>query len=85
MLVYSWDGLSPANQKDVLALRAVYEQLWLDVLAQARKEGLIDVDPFVLRRLLTGAISWSGTWFDPKGSMSVPQLVDIVLAMAIRR
>lgn len=82
VLVYSWAGLSPANQKEVLELRSVYEQIWLDVLAAARQEGLIDVEPFVLRRLLTGAISWSSTWFDPKGPMSLPQLVDTVLGMA---
>jgi len=85
VLVYSWEGLSPGNQKDVLELRAIYEQLWLDVLAQAKQEGLVDVEPFVLRRLLTGAISWSGTWFDPKGAMSLAQLVDTVLGMAVRR
>ncbi|MFZ5699517.1 MAG: TetR/AcrR family transcriptional regulator [Pseudomonadota bacterium] len=85
VLVYSWEGLLPASQKEVLALRAVYETLWLEVLAQARKEGLVDVEPFVLRRLLTGAISWSGTWFDPKGPMSIAGLVDTLLGMAIRR
>ncbi len=85
VLVYSWEGLLPASQKEVLALRADYEALWLEVLAQARKEGLVDVEPFVLRRLLAGAISWSGTWFDPKGPMSIAGLVDTVLGMAIRR
>lgn len=85
VLVYSWEGLLPASQKEVLALRAVYEQIWLDVLAQAKEEALVDVEPFVLRRLLTGAISWSGTWFDPKGSMSIAALVDTVLGMAVRR
>jgi AcrR family transcriptional regulator len=84
VLVYSWDALSPENQAEVLALRAVYEQAWLDVLQQAREEGLIDVEPFVLRRLLTGAISWSGTWFDPKGAITLAQLVDTVLGMALR-
>jgi AcrR family transcriptional regulator len=85
VLVYSWEGLSVASQKEVLALRAEYEQLWLDVLAVAKVQGVIDVDPFVLRRLLTGAISWSNNWFDPRGTLSVAQLVDIVLGMAIRR
>lgn len=85
VLVYSWEGLLPASQKEVLALRADYEALWLEVLAQARNEGLVDVEPFVLRRLLAGAISWSGTWFDPKGPMSIAGLVDTVLGMAIRR
>lgn len=84
VLVYSWEGLSDANQAEVLALRTVYETLWLDVLSQAKQEGLIDIDPFVLRRLLTGAISWSGTWFDPAGPVSLPQLADIVLGLAIR-
>lgn len=85
VLVYSWDGLSPANQAEVLALRAVYEEIWLAVLRAARAEGLVDVDPFVLRRLLTGAISWSGTWFDPKGSMPLAELAATVLGLAVKR
>lgn len=85
VLVYSWNGLSPASQKEVLALRAEYEQIWLDVLEQLKQEGLIDIEPFVLRRLLTGAINWSSTWFDTKGPMSFSQLADTVFGMAIRR
>lgn len=84
VLVYSWEGLSPDNRKEVLALRAVYEQLWLDALAQVRAEGLLDVDPFVMRRLLNGAICWTGTWYDPKGSMKPADLVDTILGMALR-
>ncbi len=85
VLVYSWDALSPDNQKEVLALRAEYEQLWLNVLGQAKQEGLLSSDPFVMRRLLNGAISWSHTWFDPHGSVKPAQLVDTVLDMALQR
>lgn len=85
VLGYCWDSLSPANQKEVLALRAVYEDIWLAVLRDAQQQGLMETDAFVMRRLLTGAISWSNTWFDPKGPMSAAQLVDTVLGMAIRR
>lgn len=84
VLVYSWDGLLSASQKEVLELRAGYEEIWLGVLRMAHEEGLIDVDPFVLRRLLTGAISWSGTWYDPKGSLSIPVLASTVLGLAIK-
>lgn len=85
VLVYSWDGLLPASQKEVLELRAAYEEIWLTVLRAAREEGLIDVDPFVLRRLLAGSISWSGTWYDPKGSLSIRDLASTVLGLAIKR
>lgn len=84
VLVYSWNALAPENQREVLALRAVYEDTWLQVLGEAAREGLIDTEPFVLRRLLTGAISWSGTWYDPKGPVTLPQLADTVLRMAIK-
>ncbi|MFZ5756247.1 MAG: TetR/AcrR family transcriptional regulator [Pseudomonadota bacterium] len=85
VLVHCWDGLSPANQQEVLVLRAVYEDIWLAVLRDAQRDGLVNVDPFVLRRLLTGAISWSNTWFDPKGPMPVGELVDIVLGLVTLR
>ncbi|MFZ5723317.1 MAG: TetR/AcrR family transcriptional regulator [Pseudomonadota bacterium] len=84
VLGYCWDSLSPASQKDVLELRAVYEDIWLSVLRAAQQEGLMQTDAFVMRRLLTGAISWSNTWFDPNGPMSADQLIDTVLGMAIR-
>lgn len=83
VLVYCWDALSPAAREEVLQLRAVYEGIWMEVLGQAHGEGLIRTDPFVLRRLLTGAISWSSTWFDPKGPMSSHALVDTLLGMAV--
>lgn len=84
VLVHCWDSLSKDRQVEVLALRKVYEALWLDALQDAAKHALIRVDPFVLRRLIAGMISWSNTWFDPRGPMSFDELVDTVLQLVLR-
>lgn len=84
VLVHCWDSLSKPRQAEVLALRKGYEDLWLTVLREAATCSLVSVDPPVLRRLLAGMISWSETWFDPRGPMSFEQLVDTMLGMALR-
>jgi TetR/AcrR family transcriptional regulator, cholesterol catabolism regulator len=81
VLVYEWRSLSPANQGEVLALREIYEDLWLQVLRQAQQEGLVSIDPFILRRLLTGALSWTINWFHVDGKLSISELARIALTM----
>lgn len=83
VLVHCWGALSGDRQAEVLALRKVYEDIWLAVLREAAAAGLVRVDSFVLRRLLAGMISWSNTWFDPRGPVSLEALVDTVLGLAI--
>lgn len=83
VLVHCWDSLSKGRQAEVLALRKIYEALWLDALQEAAEHSLIRVDPFVLRRLIAGMISWSNTWFDPLGPMSFDELVDTVLQLVL--
>src|SRR5690606_11158370 len=39
VLVYEWRSLSEDSQAHILALRDRYEQLWLDVLQEARQAG----------------------------------------------
>jgi len=84
VLVHCWDSLSADRQQEVLALRKAYESLWLDALRDAAKHAVIAVDPFVLRRLIAGMISWSNTWFDPRGPMTFDELVDTVLQLVTR-
>ncbi len=84
VLVYEWRSLSPANQKRILRLRDRYESLWMDALEAARAEGLLVAEPFILRRFLTGALSWTITWFRPGGSVSLDQLAEQALSLAIR-
>ena len=84
VLVYEWRSLSAEGQARVLALRDVYEQLWLQVLGEAKEAGYIKGDVFVTRRFLTGALSWTTTWFRAQGSMSLNELADEALMLALK-
>jgi AcrR family transcriptional regulator len=84
VLVYEWRSLSEDSQTHILGLRDRYEQLWLEVLEEARAAGYVQSDPFILRRFLTGALSWSTTWFRPGGPMSLDALAEEALALVIR-
>ncbi|WP_218188486.1 TetR/AcrR family transcriptional regulator [Pseudomonas sp. 1D4] len=84
VLVYEWRSLSEEGQRYILELRDAYELLWLDVLGEARAQGYVQGDPFILRRFLTGALSWSTTWFRPEGPMSLDQLCEEALALVLK-
>jgi len=84
VLVYEWRSLSAENQKDILALRDVYEALWITSLQKAKNEGLISGDVFILRRFLTGALSWSKTWFNTKGDFSIDCLAEEALRLVFK-
>lgn len=81
VLVYEWRSLSVESQARILKLRDVYEGLWMEVLVEAARQELILADPFVVRRFLTGALSWTITWYRSEGGMSLDDLADEVMAM----
>ncbi len=82
VLVFEWRSLSVDAQADILKLRDIYEQLWLDVLGALKQEGALEADPFVVRRMLTGALSWTVTWYKPgRGGLSLDKLTDEIMAM----
>lgn len=82
VLVFEWRSLSAASQAEVLELRDIYEALWLDVLEALKSEGALEADPFVVRRMLTGALSWTVTWYNPgRGGLTLDGLTDQVMAM----
>lgn len=78
VLVYEWRCLTPEHQQQALALRDVYEQLWMDVLEDLRGSGQLQADAFITRRLITGMTSWSSNWFDAHGSVTIEQLTEII-------
>jgi TetR/AcrR family transcriptional regulator, cholesterol catabolism regulator len=78
---FQWHSLSSDNQKKVLRMRADYEAVWLDALTQARDIGLIHTDPFITRRLLTGANGWTIYWYRQDGAMNRDHLADEVQSM----
>ncbi len=82
VLVFEWRSLSEASRAEVLELRDIYEKLWLDVLEALNREGALEADPFVVRRMLTGALSWTVTWYKPeRGGLTLDGLTDQVMAM----
>jgi len=84
VLVYEWRSLSAESQQFILALRDTYEQLWLDVLGEAKAAGYFKADPFILRRFLTGALSWTTTWFHTEGPMTLEQLAEEALSLVVK-
>ncbi|UZE95379.1 TetR/AcrR family transcriptional regulator [Alkalimarinus alittae] len=84
VLVYEWRSLSTESQAHILSLRDTYEQMWLDTLNQAKEEGLVKGDTFIARRFLTGALSWTTTWFDERGGMSLDELAEQALLLVLK-
>lgn len=82
VLVFEWRSLSAPSQSEVLELRDIYETLWLEVLASLKEDGALAADPFVVRRMLTGALSWTVTWYKPeRGGLTLDGLTDQIMAM----
>lgn len=86
VLTNEWRSLKPESQEQILGLRERYEQMWLDALKAAQDAGLIapNVDTFIMRRFLNGALAWSHFWYDPKGSLDINQLAEQALALVIK-
>lgn len=84
VLVYEWRSLNVENQSMILKLRDEYESLWINTITEAKEKGLVSGDVFVLRRFLTGALSWTKTWYKPKGGMSLDDLAEQALGLAIK-
>ena len=83
LLVNEWRSLGPDNQAEVLALRDIYEQIWLEVLDRVRGAGLIHMDSFLVRRFLVGALSNTHTWFHLDGDMTLEQLARQALKLIV--
>lgn len=82
VLVFEWRSLSEASQADVLTLRDIYEALWMTVLNALKEDGALTADPFIVRRMLAGALSWTVTWYRPeRGGLTLEGLTDQVIAM----
>ncbi|PIE41637.1 MAG: TetR family transcriptional regulator [Gammaproteobacteria bacterium] len=86
VLTNEWRSLKPDSQQQILTLRDRYEQMWLQTLDEAKASGLIasEVDTFILRRLLTGALAWSNFWYDPTGPMNIDALAKQALALVVK-
>ncbi|MGK0445951.1 MAG: AcrR family transcriptional regulator [Bermanella sp.] len=84
VLVYEWRSLKEESQLEILKLRDIYENLWIGTLIEAKEGGSVVIDPAVLRRLLTGALSWTVNWYRKEGDLTVEQLAQMALSLAIK-
>lgn len=84
VLVYEWRSLKEKSQYEILKLRDTYESLWISTLTEAKEAGVVVIDPSVLRRLLTGALSWTVNWYRQDGDLTVEQLAQMALTLAIK-
>ena len=84
VLVFEWDSLSDSNRSRVLELRSIYEGIWLSVFEEAKNEGILVMEPALLRRFLTGALSWIVNWYNPEGDLRIPELAESAIRMLLR-
>ena len=85
VMIYEWRSLSAEGQARILVLRDAYEQLWMDVLEEAKARGWIQGDVFVTRRFLMGALSWTTNWFRADGSLTLEQLAEQALVLVLKQ
>lgn len=83
VLVHEWRSLNKEQQQDLLKERAAYFDIWQKVFEQAEQEGMINIEPVYLRQLINGAIIWTGNWYKPGGKLSMSNLVDRILLLAL--
>lgn len=84
VLVDEWRALSEQAQSDILALRDVYESIWLTHLTTAYEQNRLLGEPLLMRRLVLGSISWTHNWFSKKGELSIEQLAQQILKTLVR-
>lgn len=82
VMVDEWRNLSDEGKATILKLREEYESIWLEVLQEAHKEGIVSMEPVVLRRLLAGCLHWTPTWFRHDRGLTLEDLADRVWQLA---
>lgn len=85
VLVFEWNSLSRGHQLDLLELRTAYENTWIGILQHLKEETGYVQSAHVWRKFLVGSIAWSVTWFKKDGSLSLEDLAEQLLLMALGR
>jgi AcrR family transcriptional regulator len=77
------DSLSGERRDNMLALRAAVEQIWVEVVSQAERDGeLRAVDPLFVKVAL-GALNYSVLWFRVGGESSPEEVADGIIDMLL--
>jgi AcrR family transcriptional regulator len=83
VMLYEWRSVDEAARPGLIVLRDRYEALWQGVLDEAAAAGLVKADTALLRRSLLGSLHWTVHWFRQDGGLSVDDLADRMLALAL--
>ncbi len=83
VLVFEWNALSRTHQHDLLELRTAYEDTWVGILQHLKKETGYVQSAHVWRKFLVGSIAWTVTWFKKDGSLTLEDLAEQLLLMAL--
>ena len=83
VLVFEWNALSRAHQHDLLELRTAYENTWVEILQQLKQETGYVQSAHVWRKFLVGSIAWTVTWFKKEGALTLEDLAEQLLLMAL--
>lgn len=83
VLVFEWGALSRAHQHDLLELRTAYENTWVDILQHLKQETGYVQSAHVWRKFLVGSIAWTVTWFKKDRSLTLEDLSEQLLLMAL--
>ena len=84
VLVYEWKQLNETDQKKILKKRRHYFEFWEQTLAEAKKQGLTNIEPEYLRQLIHGALVWTIYWYNPAGKLPLNELVDRVYKLIVK-
>ena len=74
VLVHEWRTLSVDVRSELMVLRNEYEDVWLETLTPLHELGQLQDNPFIIRRMLIGALAWTTNWFRIEGNMTLEEL-----------
>jgi AcrR family transcriptional regulator len=82
------DALSGPLRREALAIRAAFEDVWVQVLREGVRDGEFrELDPVVIKGLL-GMHNYSYVWIRPSGRLTPEEIADVfcdVILTGIRR
>lgn len=84
VMLYESRSLNARQHKQLAALIADYEALWLPVLEALVAQGAVQGPVKLVRLLMLGALNWSVQWFNPKKGASVEELTRVALSLFLK-
>jgi len=81
IVIKEWRCLQKKRRTELIQHQRVYEKIWLDVLTECYKKGIIRSKPEIARRVLHGAFAWSESWNGMAGGSSVHELAEEIMKL----